>query len=325
EVVLEAGRDVDDGAPGEDHRRGVRDIRWLVEDDLVARVAGRPQGEVDRLGRADRDQQLGGGIVGHSVPAFQVRRERPAQLDRAVVARVMGPPRVERSDAGGDDPLGRVEVGLPHPEADDVVHRCEDVEEAPDPGRWHGPDAFRQRALGERPAGGRRRFGERWTRGGAGVDGHVGKTTRSWGGRRIACGRVAGRYTVARYTRCGILPTKGGRRRTKSGTGRRNGTSGSRSGRDPRNDASISGKITSPYGSRSSVTASRSCSSMARTRAAPAGRPSPAAWTGSARSSWIGRGRGSADRSCRRSIAGASAGSPIPSSSTSSMPSNSNG
>ena len=49
EVVLEPGRDVADDPAGEHDRRDVRHVRGLVEDDLVARVAGGPEGEVDRL------------------------------------------------------------------------------------------------------------------------------------------------------------------------------------------------------------------------------------------------------------------------------------
>ena len=52
--------------------RHVGDVGRLVEDDLVARVAGRAQREVDRLRGADRDQQLGRGVVGDAVQALEV-------------------------------------------------------------------------------------------------------------------------------------------------------------------------------------------------------------------------------------------------------------
>ena len=51
-----------------------------------------------------------------------------------------------------DDVLGRVEVGLADAQADDVVHRGQDVEEAPDAGRRHLPDAPAQGPVGERHA-----------------------------------------------------------------------------------------------------------------------------------------------------------------------------
>ena len=46
EVVLEAGRDVDGRAAGEHDRRHVGDVRRLVEDHLVARVARGAEREV---------------------------------------------------------------------------------------------------------------------------------------------------------------------------------------------------------------------------------------------------------------------------------------
>ena len=62
----------------------------------------------------------------------------------------MGPTLAQRLDPGLHDHAGRVEVRLAHAEADDVVHRGQDVEEAAD-ARWrHGMDALRQGALGER-------------------------------------------------------------------------------------------------------------------------------------------------------------------------------
>ena len=86
EVVLEAGRDMADDAAREHDRRDVGDVRRLVEDDLVARVAGRPEREVDRLRRADRDQELGRRVVADAVPALEMARQRAPQLERAVVA-----------------------------------------------------------------------------------------------------------------------------------------------------------------------------------------------------------------------------------------------
>ncbi len=57
EVVLEARRDVPDRPTGEHDRRDIGDVRRLVQDDLVARVAGGPEGEIHRLRGADGDQQ----------------------------------------------------------------------------------------------------------------------------------------------------------------------------------------------------------------------------------------------------------------------------
>ena len=72
EVVLEAGRDVADDAAREHDSRHVRDIRRLVEDHLVARIARRPQRKIDSLRRSDGDQQLGGRVVADAVAALEM-------------------------------------------------------------------------------------------------------------------------------------------------------------------------------------------------------------------------------------------------------------
>ncbi len=77
EVVLQAGRDVADDAAGERDRRRVGHVRRLVEDHLVAGVAGRPEGEVDRLGRADGDQDLGRRVVADAIPPRRAGRPAP--------------------------------------------------------------------------------------------------------------------------------------------------------------------------------------------------------------------------------------------------------
>src|SRR3954447_890528 len=79
--------------------------------------------------------------------------EGSPELESPEVAGVVGPALSEALDAGLDDDPRGVEVGLPHPEADDVVHRRRDVEEAPDP-RWrHDADALSEDAVAERRAG----------------------------------------------------------------------------------------------------------------------------------------------------------------------------
>src|ERR1035437_3906768 len=75
--------------------------------------------------------------------------QSPPQFDRAVVAGVVGPARFEAVNPGLDYLLGRVEVGLPYSEADDVGHRGRDVEEAPDARARDLVDATRQDAGGE--------------------------------------------------------------------------------------------------------------------------------------------------------------------------------
>ena len=56
-----------------------------MEDDLVAGVDRRAHREVQGLGRADRDEDLGRGVVRDAVQALEMVGERLAQLERAVV------------------------------------------------------------------------------------------------------------------------------------------------------------------------------------------------------------------------------------------------
>ncbi len=154
EVVIEARRHVHDGPAREHDRRHVCDVAGLVEDDLVAGIAGRAEGQVHGLRRADRDQDLARRVVADAVEPLQVIRQGPPQLDGPVVRGVVGAALAQALDAGLDDVAGRVEVGLADTEADDVVHRCRDVEEAPDTGRRDGMDPLRQGTLGKRGASG---------------------------------------------------------------------------------------------------------------------------------------------------------------------------
>ena len=123
------------------------------------RMTSSPGSQVARRARStaseapDGDKDLGRRVVADAVAPFEVAGERPPQLERAVVGGVVGPALAQRLDARLDDDPRGVEVGLPHPEADDVVHRREDVEEAADPGRRHGADALGERALSQGSAG----------------------------------------------------------------------------------------------------------------------------------------------------------------------------
>ena len=188
EVVRGGGRDVADDAAREHDRGDVGDVRRLVEHDLVARVAGRAQGEVDGLGRADRDQDLGRRVVPDAVQPLEMRGQGPPELDGAEVRGVVGPALAQALDARLDDLARGVEVGLPHPEADDVVHRREDVEEAADARRRHHADALGERALGEGGPGGLE-VGHRGRKGTRGS----GRRQRVDGGRPGACGALGGR------------------------------------------------------------------------------------------------------------------------------------
>ena len=132
EVAVGVRRDVDRAAAVEDDRRGVGHVGRLVQHHLIARVDQRGHGHRDRLRGPDRDEQLALGVVVHPVQPRQVLGQCPAQLQRAVVARVVGPPGPQRAHAGLDDLRRRGEVGLANAQADDIGHRGDDVEELAD-------------------------------------------------------------------------------------------------------------------------------------------------------------------------------------------------
>ena len=67
EVLVDGRRNSDGNAARKDDRGPVRDVRGFVKDDLVARINGGPNGNVQRLGRADRDQDFLGRVVFHAV------------------------------------------------------------------------------------------------------------------------------------------------------------------------------------------------------------------------------------------------------------------
>ena len=132
---------VDRAAAVEDDRRQVGHVRRLVEDDLVAGVDEGRHGRRDRLRRADGDEQLAFRVVLDPVQPRQVLGQRAAQLERAVVARVVGPPGPSERTPSSMIWGGVVKSGSPTPEADDVGHRGDDVEELADARRRHGGHA----------------------------------------------------------------------------------------------------------------------------------------------------------------------------------------
>ena len=58
----------------------------------------------------------------------------------------MGLPLLDGADGGVADDSGGDEIGLADAQGDDVIHRGQEVEEAPDPGRGEALDAPRDLA-----------------------------------------------------------------------------------------------------------------------------------------------------------------------------------
>jgi len=130
-------------AAGEDDLGGVGDEARLRHDDLVSRIEDGGERQVQRLRHADRDQQLGVGVVCYAVLLMQVLAEGAAQLERAGVAGVVGVARAERGDSGFQDVGRRGEVRLANAERDHVFHRRGDVEEAADAAGRNRSDSLR--------------------------------------------------------------------------------------------------------------------------------------------------------------------------------------
>ena len=122
---LEAGLlgGVDDlrHAAGEGDRLGIRRPVRRRDDHLVTRIAQRGEGGEHGVLAAVGDQHLGSRALVAAV-AHRLGGDRLAQLGQAGGRRVAMVARVAaRRHGGGDDVLGRGEVRLPGPEADDVL------------------------------------------------------------------------------------------------------------------------------------------------------------------------------------------------------------
>ena len=149
--------DVAHDAAGEDDRRDVGDVRRLVEDDLVARVARGAQRQVDGLRGADRDQDLGGRVVADAVAALEVGRRAPgaARASRSWTCSGSGP-RAATLDARLDDRRAGVsKSGSPTPRlmTSSIVARMSKNRRMPDGGHRRGRAAARARlASGDGPA-----------------------------------------------------------------------------------------------------------------------------------------------------------------------------
>jgi hypothetical protein len=115
-----------------------------VEDDLVARVDYGGHGRGDRLGRADGDDDLVIRVVADVVQPLQVSGEGPTQLQRPVVAGVVGSAAAQRTHALLDDLWRSGEVRFTDAQTDDVRHGRDHVEELANARRRHGTHALRQ-------------------------------------------------------------------------------------------------------------------------------------------------------------------------------------
>ena len=118
----------------------------MGDDDLVAGVERGGERQVERLGDADGDQYLAGRVIGLAIHPVQVLGEGAAEFYEARVGGIVGLSLLQRLYARLHDGLGGVEIGLSDAQADHVIHRRRDVEEATDAGRRDGGDTIRYEA-----------------------------------------------------------------------------------------------------------------------------------------------------------------------------------
>ncbi len=132
EVILHAGGDRDRHAEGHDDARRIADVARLVVEHFVAGIQQRAQGEVDRLGDADGDDDFGARIVGDAEVLLHVAADGRAQLGQAEIGGVVRAALLERIDRRLADVPGRVEIGLADAEGDDLLLLRDDVEKLTD-------------------------------------------------------------------------------------------------------------------------------------------------------------------------------------------------
>ena len=133
EVVLDARLHADGHAVGHADRRRVRDEARLVVEDFVPRLGDGADGEVNRLGDADRHEDFPLPVILRAEAAGDIGGDGLAQLGRAEVRGVVRRAVLKRRHGRARDVPRRVEVRLAHAERDDVLALRDDVEELADP------------------------------------------------------------------------------------------------------------------------------------------------------------------------------------------------
>ena len=140
QVVFDACVDRHRHAAAKDDFRLVGDKTRLWDDDLVTRVNDSRHRQVERFRHAHGDEQLGFRVVPDAIELLEVAGQRAAQLDRARVGRVMRFALAQAVHPGTDDLGWRHKIRLADAQADDVLHRRGDFEEAAETGRRNVSD-----------------------------------------------------------------------------------------------------------------------------------------------------------------------------------------
>jgi hypothetical protein len=103
-----------------------------VIDDFVTGVEQGAESEVDGLGDAHGDEDLGEGFVGDAEVFADIIGDGAAEAGEAEIRGVAGAAALEGEDGGFADVPGRGEVRLADAERDDIVHGLDDFEEVAD-------------------------------------------------------------------------------------------------------------------------------------------------------------------------------------------------
>ena len=133
EVVRGVGRHRHELTAGHARRRQIRHVARVRAEHFVAGVQQRAQGDVERLARPARDDDLVLRVVVDAVEPLDMRAQLLAQFKQAVVRGVV---RVATLDAGDRCPangLGGNVVRFAHAQRDHVVDRAEEVKKLADP------------------------------------------------------------------------------------------------------------------------------------------------------------------------------------------------
>ncbi len=154
-VVLHRGWQGHRHASGHLHRSRKTHKTGLGYDDLVARVQNGVKGQLGGFADPDGDQDFGDGVIRRTIiQPTPMRQNRFPQFQEAGIVRI-------GSVSGPQGPhtrlhyrSGRDKIGFAYAQADDVIHRGRDLEEAPDGGCRQGGRPGTDPGPGHRTVGG---------------------------------------------------------------------------------------------------------------------------------------------------------------------------
>ena len=137
ELVLDEALHADGGGAGEGDEGRIAHEARLGDEHLVAGSAHCPEGGVERLGRADCDDDLACGIVVHADETIEIFAYGFAQLHEPRICGVLRLTLEDAVDGSLTEGAGGDEVGLADAERNAVLSGGSDLEKLPDAGRLH--------------------------------------------------------------------------------------------------------------------------------------------------------------------------------------------